>query len=143
MKELAFRIYLDLTREEIFKSWAGFRAYTNGLDSYLSYVDLQRPADYQKAKKHYQEALDLEPNNPAIRYSMGVLEYYQWTRTAITRPSKIFRELLPSSQSRLRSYAHSGLANALLQKYSRYNFRDPRLLDDARLSRPACRGNRS
>ena len=131
VEELAFRIYLDLTREEIFKSWAGFRAYTNGLASYLSYVDLQRPADYQQAKIHYSEALELEPNNPAIRYSMGVLEYYQWDVDRNNEAIKNFQDAVAASQTHLRSYAHSGLANALLQKYSRYNIRDPRLLEDA------------
>jgi tetratricopeptide (TPR) repeat protein len=131
VEELAFRIYLDLTREEIFKSWAGFQAYTKGLDSYRSYVDLQRPADYHNAKKHYGEALKLEPNNPAIRYSMGVLEYYQWDVDRNNEAIKDFQGAVAAAQTHLRSYAHSGLANALLQKYGRYNFRDPRLLEDA------------
>lgn len=131
VEELAFRIYLDLTREEIFKSWEGFQAYTSGLASYLAYVDLQRNADYQKAKTHYGEALKLEPNNPAIGYSLGVLEYYQWDADCNNAAIKYFQGAVAASQSRLRSYAHSGLANALLQKYSRYNFRDPRLLEDA------------
>jgi tetratricopeptide (TPR) repeat protein len=131
VEELAFRIYLDLTREELFKSWEGFQAYTNGLASYISYVDLQRESDYQKAKAGYAKALSLEPNNPAISYSLGVLEYYRWDAACNDAAMGYFRRALASSQSRLRSYAHSGLANALLQKYHRYNVHDPRLLEDA------------
>src|SRR5258708_25937682 len=44
---------------------------------------------------------------------------------------KYFQRALAACQSRLRSYAHSGLANALLQKYGRYNIREPRLLEEA------------
>ncbi len=131
VEELAFRIYLDMTREEIFKSWEGFQAYTNGLASYLSYVDLQRPPDYQRAKIYYAKALELEPNNPAIAYSMGVLEYYQWDANSNDAAIKYFQGSLTATQPGLRAYAHSGLANALSQKYSRFNFHVPGLLEDA------------
>jgi tetratricopeptide (TPR) repeat protein len=131
VEELAFRIYLDLTREELFKSWEGFQAYTNGLASYISYVDLQRSTDYDKAKAGYERALSLEPNNPAISYSLGVLEYYQWKATDNEEAIGHFVKAVASSQSSLRSYAHSGLANALAQKYHRYNVHDARLLEDA------------
>ncbi|HWF04409.1 MAG TPA: hypothetical protein VHA06_12015, partial [Candidatus Angelobacter sp.] len=131
VEELAFRIYLDLTREELFKSWEGFQAYTNGLASYISYVDLQRSTDYDKAKAGYERALSLEPNNPAISYSLGVLEYYQWKATDNEEAIGHFVKAVASSQSSLRSYAHSGLANALAQKYHRYNVHDVRLLEDA------------
>jgi tetratricopeptide (TPR) repeat protein/cbb3-type cytochrome oxidase subunit 3 len=131
VEELAFRIYLDLTREELFKSWEGFQAYTNGLASYISYVNLQRDADYEKAKSGYERALSLEPNNPAISYSLGVLEYYQWKATDNDEAIGHFVKAVASSQSSLRSYAHSGLANAQAQKYHRYNVHDLRLLEDA------------
>jgi hypothetical protein len=90
VEELAFRIYLDLTREELFKSWEGFQAYTNGLANYISYVDLQRKTDYDKAKAGYEQARQLEPNNPAISYSRGVLEYYQWDSACTMRGSNAF-----------------------------------------------------
>src|SRR5260370_40177426 len=131
VEELAFRIYLDLTREEIFKSWECFQAYTAGLANYLSYIDLQRDADYVKAKEAYTRALTLEPNNPAIGYSLGVLEYYRWDAKGNAEAIGYFRGALASSQSILRAYAHSGLANALLQNYHRYNVHDPKLLEDA------------
>src|SRR5260370_1113197 len=131
VEELAFRIYLDLTREEIFKSWECFQAYTAGLTNYLAYIDLQRDADYVKAKEAYTRALTLEPNNPAIGYSLGVLEYYRWDAKGNAEAIGYFRGALASSQSILRAYAHSGLANALLQNYHRYNVHDPKLLEDA------------
>jgi tetratricopeptide (TPR) repeat protein len=131
VEELAFRIYLDLTREELFKSWESFQAYTRGLASYLSYVDLERKPDYDAAKQGYEEARRLEPQNPAISYSLGVLEYYRWNADANQEAISHFRGALAASQPRLRAYAHSALANALLQQYHRYNDRDPRLLEDA------------
>ena len=131
VEELAFRIYLDLTREELFKSWQSFQAYTRGLASYLSYVDLERKPDYEAAKQGYEEARQLEPQNPAISYSLGVLEYYRWNSDANKEAVTHFRGALAASQPRLRAYAHSALANALLQRYHRYNDHDPRLLEDA------------
>jgi tetratricopeptide (TPR) repeat protein len=131
VEELAFRIYLDLTREELFKSWQSFQAYTRGLASYLSYVDLERKPDYEAARSGYEEARRLEPQNPAIAYSLGVLEYYTWNVESNKEAINHFRAALAASQPRLRAYAHSALANALLQQYHRYNDRDPRLLEDA------------
>ena len=131
VEELAFRIYLDLTREEIFKTWEGFQTYTLGLASYISYVDLQRESDGDKAKTAYECALKIEPQNPAISYSLGVLQYYRWGAKANDEAIESFRGGLASAQSVLRAYASSGLASALLQKFSRYNIRDPRLVEDA------------
>jgi hypothetical protein len=131
VEELAFRIYLDLTREEIFKSWEGFQAYTTGLARYLSFIDLQRDSDCEKAKELYSKALDIEEKNPAIRYSLGVLHYYKWEAASNDAAIDSFTEAVASAQPGLRAYAHSGLANALLQKYHRYNVRDPRLLEEA------------
>jgi tetratricopeptide (TPR) repeat protein len=131
VEELAFRIYLDLTREEIFKTWEAFQAYTRGLASYISYIDLQRTPDAEKARTAYQEALAIEPQNPAIKYSLGVLLYYQWNAKGNDEAIDFFRGALASSQSVLRAYANSGLANALLMKYHRYNVHDPVLIEDA------------
>jgi tetratricopeptide (TPR) repeat protein len=132
VEELAFRIYLDLTHEELFKSWEGFQAYTNGLANYIRYIGLQRDADYQGAKQNYGEALKIEPNNPAVKYSLGVLEYYRWKTSNNDSAISMFQESLGASQAELRAYAHSGLASALLQRYGRYNFREPHLLEDAK-----------
>ena len=132
VEELAFRIYLDLTHEELFKSWEGFQAYTNGLANYIRYIGLQRDADYEAAKQNYNEALKIEPNNPAVKYSLGVLEYYRWKTSNNDSAINMFQESLGASQSELRAYAHSGLASALLQKYGRYNFREPHFLEDAK-----------
>jgi tetratricopeptide (TPR) repeat protein len=132
VEELAFRIYLDLTHEELFKSWEGFQAYTNGLANYIRYIGLQRDADYEAAKQNYGEALQIEPNNPAVKYSLGVLEYYRWKTSNNDSAISMFQESLGASLAELRAYAHSGLASALLQRYARYNFREPHLLEDAK-----------
>lgn len=131
VEELAYRIYLDLTGEDVFKSWEAFREYTIGLSHYLSWVDLQRSADFEEAVKHYGKALELEPNNPAANYNLAILKYFRW-READNRDSiKLFRGALNAPQSRLKARAHSGLANALLSQFHRYNTRDPHLLTDA------------
>ena len=131
VEELAYRIYLDLTGEDVFKSWEAFREYTVGLSHYLSWVDLQRPADFDEAVKHYGKALELEPNNPAANYNLAILKYFRW-READNRDSiDLFRGALNAPQSRLKARAHSGLANALLSQFHRYNTRDPHLLTDA------------
>ena len=132
VEQLAFRIYLDLTREELFKSWEGFRSYTKGLENYIRYVGLQQDPDYEAAKESYGAALKIEPNNPAVKYSLGVLEYYRWKTSNNDAAIRMFQESLGASQSSLRAYAHSGLANALSQRYSRYNFRETHLLEDAK-----------
>jgi tetratricopeptide (TPR) repeat protein len=131
VEELAFRIYLDLTREELFKSWQGFQAYTRGLENYLRYLGLQQDQDYDAAKKDYGAALAIETNNPAVKYSLGVLEYYTWKTANNDAAINLFQEALGASQAGLRAYAHSGLASALLQKYHRYNYHEVHLLEDA------------
>ena len=131
VEELAYRIYLDLTGEDVFKSWEAFRAYTIGLSHYLSWMDLQRPADFEEAVKCYALALELEPNNPAVKYNLAILKYFRW-REAENRDSiHLFRGALNATQSRLKARAHSGLANALVSQFHRFNTRDPHLLTDA------------
>jgi tetratricopeptide (TPR) repeat protein len=131
VEQLAFRIYLDLTGEDLFKTWEAFRVYTLGLAAYISYVELQRECDFETAKNYYSEALELEPNNPAIKYSLGVLEYHRWEERSNETAMVYFRGALACSQPRLRAYAHSGLANALLQRYHRFNIHDEESLRDA------------
>jgi len=131
VEELAYRIYLDLTGEDVFKSWEAFREYTIGLSHYLSWVDLQRPADYEEAVNRYGKALELEPNNPAANYNLAILKYFRWREVDNRDSIKLFRAALNATQSRLKARAHSGLANALLSQFHRFNTRDPHLLTDA------------
>lgn len=131
IEQLAFRVYLDLTGEDLFKTWEAFRFYTFGLSAYISYVELQRAYDFETAKDYYSRALALEPNNPAIKYSLGVLEYHRWEEPSNEIAMGYFRGALACSQPRLRAYAHSGLANSLLQRFHRFNVRDEGALRDA------------
>jgi hypothetical protein len=73
--ELAYRIFIDLSQEDVFKSWRAFKAYTDGLSSYISYVDLKWDTDYETAEACYKEGLEKEPQSAALKYSLGVLQY--------------------------------------------------------------------
>jgi tetratricopeptide (TPR) repeat protein len=130
--ELAYKIFIDLTQEDVFKSWQSFKAYTDGLSSYISYVDLNWKTDYEKAKECYKRGLKREPQSAALQYNLGVLEYYLFVESANREAISRFKEALNhSSHPRLSAHAHSGLANALLQRYARFNIREPQLLQDA------------
>lgn len=131
VEELAYRIYLDLTAEDVFKSWESFRAYTMGLSCYLSWVDLQRESDWDDAEKNYAEALKFEPNNAAVKYNLALLKYFRWRQASNEQAIVLFRGALNTPQTRLKARAHSGLANALLSQFHRFNVRDSSLLNDA------------
>ena len=78
VEELAYRIYLDLASDGLFKSWEAFRAYTVGMAHYVSWIDLEHKGDAQKAEKFYLDALALEPKNPAIKFNLALLKYFRW-----------------------------------------------------------------
>jgi tetratricopeptide (TPR) repeat protein len=128
---LAYRIYLDLTAEDFFKSWEAFRAYTMGLSHYLLWMDLQRSADTEQAEKHYQQALLLEPNNPVVQYNLALLKYFRFRQADNEQAIKLFRAALNAPQTRLKAHAHGGLASALLSEFHRFNIREPQLVTDA------------
>jgi tetratricopeptide (TPR) repeat protein len=130
--ELAYKIFIDLTQEDVFKSWQSFKAYTDGLSSYIAYVDLNWKTDYEKARECYKRGLKREPQSAALQYNLGVLEYYLFVESANGEAIWRFKEALNhSTHPRLSAHAHSGLANALLQRYARFNIREPQLLQDA------------
>jgi tetratricopeptide (TPR) repeat protein len=128
---LAYRIYLDLTSEDLFKSWEAFRVYTMGLSHYLVWVDLQREVDADHAEKSYRQALLLEPNNPAVQYNLALLKYFQYRQADNEQAIMLFRNALNAPQNRLQAFAHSGLANSLLAQFNRFDVRDTQLLMDA------------
>ena len=131
VEELAYKIFIDLVQEDVFKSWRAFRAYTEGLSRYISYVDLKADSDYQSAEQWYKNGLEEEPQSAALHYNLGVLRYYQFTTSSNKEAIANFTEALKSSHARLRAYAHSGLANALLQQYVRFNVRQANALQEA------------
>lgn len=131
VEELAYRVYLDLASDDLFKSWEAFRAYTNGMAHYVSWIDLERDNDFVEAEKLYRMALDLEPKNPAIKYNLALLLYFHWTAEENDEAISLFQGALNAPNLQLKARAQSGLASALAMKFHRYNVQDPRLLQDA------------
>ena len=132
VEELAYRIFIDLTGEGLFKSWEAFKKYTEGLASYTAFLDLQREADFNAARACYEEGLIIEKQNPGLQYNLGQLAYYRYTLPDNEKAIDHFTKALNCSRARLRSQVYSGLANALLQRYHRFNVRDPQYLLDAK-----------
>ena len=131
VEELAYRIYLDLASDDLFKSWEAFRAYTNGMAHYVSWIDLERKGDSQKAEEFYVAALALEPRNPAIKFNLALLKYFRWQGPDNEEAIALFQGALNAANRQLSARAHSGLASALAMKFHRYNVQEPRLLQDA------------
>ncbi len=131
VEELAYRIYLDLSSDGLFKSWEAFRDYTNGMARYVSWIDLERDNDFVEAGKLYRAALKLEPKNPAIKYNLALLLYFHWTAKDNEEALTLFQGALNAPDLSLKARALSGLASAQAMKFCRYNIQDPRLLQDA------------
>lgn len=131
VEELAYRIYLDLNSDDLFKSWQAFRAYTIGLAHYVSWIDLERDVDWYEAETQYKKALALENKNPAIQYNLALLKYLRWRGPDNIEAIDLFRRALNTGNRSLNARARSGLASALAMQYSRFNVRDPRLLQEA------------
>ena len=131
VEELAYRIYLDLSSDDLFKSWEAFRAYTNGMAHYVAWIDLERDTDFEAAEKYYRDALALEPKNPAIKYNLALLKYFHWTAGENDEAIALFQGALNAPSLQLKARAQGGLASALAMKFHRYNVQEPRLLQDA------------
>lgn len=131
--QLAYHIYLDLTGGELFKTWQGFRAYTEGISRYFDYMDLGRSDDLEAAQTKYEEALELEGGkngtNAAVKYNLGVLHYFKYEEGDNELAKSYFRAATNSDNENLRAQAHSGLANAMTQEYHR--FKRPGVLKEA------------
>jgi tetratricopeptide (TPR) repeat protein len=124
VEELAYNMYIDLTGSDLFKSWDCFKNYTIGLKHYLSFIELNRDSDYDKAIEFYNFALSEEKNNPAVHYNLGVLYYFKYATTDNEKAINHFQKALNSSEIQLKARAHCGLSNALGQKYHRFNSQD-------------------
>jgi tetratricopeptide (TPR) repeat protein len=133
VEELAYRIYLDLASDDLFKSWEAFRAYTTGMAHYVSWIDLEREIDWQEAEKHYSAAIDLEPKNPAIKYNLALLKYFRFRGKDNDEAIDLFQGALNARNRQLSARARAGLASALAMKYHRFNVAEPRLLQEATL----------
>lgn len=133
VEELAYRIYLDLASDDLFKSWEAFRAYTTGMAHYVSWIDLEREIDWQEAERHYSIAIDLEPKNPAIKYNLALLKYFRFRGKDNDEAIDLFQGALNARNRQLSARARAGLASALAMKYHRFNVAEPRLLQEATL----------
>jgi len=129
IEEMAYRIYIDLTGGDLFKSWQCFMYFTKGLRSYLNYTELKRGSDLEDAEEQYLKALEYEETNPVVKYNLGVLKYYQYQNHLNDEAILCFRQALNCNDRNLRARASSAMANALGQKYSRYKTGKPNSLD--------------
>lgn len=122
VEELAYRIYLDLTGERLFKTWQAFRAYTDGLRAYLVFTDLDRKDDLEDAQAFYLEALEWEEGNPVVLYNLGVLNYQgrKWQAEGNRQAIDYFRRAANSESGELRVRVFSALANALATELHRF-----------------------
>ncbi len=125
IEEMAYRIYIDLTGGDLFKSWQCFMYFTRGLRSYLNYTELKRQSDLEDAENLYLQALEFENTNPVVKYNLGVLKYYQYQDHLNDEAIACFRQALNCNDRNLRARASSAMANALGQKYSRYKTGKP------------------
>jgi tetratricopeptide (TPR) repeat protein len=120
LDELAYQIYLELVGSDLIKSWKCFRAFALGLRHYISYTDIPNDFDFAVAEKYYREAIEIEPNNPASPYNLGVLKYFRYEHDENQEAIELFNKALRSSNKTLRGHAHSALASALCQRYGRF-----------------------
>jgi tetratricopeptide (TPR) repeat protein len=130
LEEIAYRIYIDLTGNDLFKSWECFRAYTKGMQKYISYTELQKDNYFDEATKLYNEALDLEPNNPVVCYNKGIMKYYKYEDKENTEAVELFKKALNSSDIQLQARARTGLTNGLVMQYDRFNKKKITLLEE-------------
>ena len=125
IEEMAYKIYIDLTGGDLFKSWECFKHFTMGLRSYLNYTELKRTSDLKEAESHYNRALEFENNNPVVAYNLGVLKYYQYKGDLNDEAISLFRMAMNCTDINLRARALCGLANAYAQKHGRFKTGKP------------------
>lgn len=132
IEEMAYKIYIDLTGGERFKSWHCFKYFTKGLRCYLNYRELGDPSNLNNAEMYYAKALEYEKNNPVVSYNLGVLKYYQFTTGLNEEAIDSFKKAMNCTDINLRSQALCGLANSYAKKYGGYKSFDMESLDGLR-----------
>jgi tetratricopeptide (TPR) repeat protein len=132
VRELAYHVYLELATASAFNTFEAFRSYTDAVKNHLAFGEDERKTEARgEAAKFYNQALELEPANPAVLYNLGVLKYYLYEAEPNEEAIGLFRSALRSAEGPLKAQVHSGLCNALVQGYHRFDG-DRDLLDDAR-----------
>lgn len=120
VEELAFAVYLALAGSATFGNAHAFRLYTDALRLHLSYGETRDEASRTRAEALYEEALALEPENPAVLYNLGVLHYYMYEESRNAQAETCFLRALPRATGSLKAQVHSGLANACTMRYHRF-----------------------
>ncbi|MDN5211047.1 hypothetical protein QQ020_03270 [Fulvivirgaceae bacterium BMA12] len=121
IEDLAYKIYLDLVEEDLFKTPECFKIYTEGVDEYIRFTNLGRVDDRENAEKKYLEALKKEDSNPAIAYNLGVLKYYKYDPAENLAALDYFKKSLNTQNKKLEARARSGITNALSQQMHRFD----------------------
>jgi hypothetical protein len=122
IRTLAYAVYLELSTSSAFSRPDAFRSYTEGVKQHLALAeDETNPALQQRAVRCYEAARRKEPTNPAVLYNLGVLNYYRYEPQPNQEAIGLFRSALWSAEGQLKAQVHSGLCNALLQGYHRFD----------------------
>jgi len=119
--ELAYRIYLDLLGDEVFKSWRCFREFCVGLAHHINYIDLGQDSERDQAADHYRAALAMERGNVIVSYNLGVLLYLHYESTDSNSAAlELFRAAISAQNVDLRARADAAMANALVTRVHRF-----------------------
>ena len=122
VRELAYSVYLELATSSAFKGSEAFHSYTDAVRHHLAFGENERDtAARDEAERCYEQARALEPTNPAVLYNLGVLKYYLYEQKPNEEAIALFRAALRSAEGALKAQVHSGLCNALLQAYHRFD----------------------
>ena len=121
VEELAYRIYLDLLEDEVFKTWQCFKYFTDAFQAHADYDDLKRTSDFDEANALYRKAREDEPGNAVVSYNLGVLLYMEYKEPMNAEAIECFRPALTAANVSLRARANSAMANALVMKFHRFH----------------------
>jgi tetratricopeptide (TPR) repeat protein len=121
IRALAYEVYLDLATSSVFTDPEAFREYTEGVRQHLAFGEREdKTAVPDQAVDCYKAALAREPSNPAVLYNLGVLHYYRYRQDDNDRAITCFLRALRYADGPLKAQIHSGLCNALVQRYHRF-----------------------
>jgi len=125
IEDLAYEIYLALAQSAVFVNPKAFRCYTEALSSHLAFGTKHEAAEREGAEGLYDEALELEPRNPAALYNLGVLHYYLFLPDRNQKAEQCFRAAMAAAHGPLRAQIHSGLANVYSTAFHRFKSGEP------------------